>query len=124
MPLEAGRGTKKKGRYYRSWLTLLRAATVSTRLKDHSPAAFDQEEPRTLFFKLRMPVVNVDDLVRLQRNADDIRNVRATPPPRARDEDIKVFYMYSNPTDFGKIDMYFSTRGKYPQSEEEKRRKN
>jgi hypothetical protein len=28
-----------------------------------------------------MPVVNVDDLVRLQRKADDIRNVRATPPP-------------------------------------------
>jgi hypothetical protein len=26
-----------------------------------------------------MPVVNVDDLVRLQRKADDIRNVRATP---------------------------------------------
>jgi hypothetical protein len=27
---------------------------------------------------IKMPVVNVDDLVRLQRKADDIRNVRTS----------------------------------------------
>jgi hypothetical protein len=31
---------------------------------------------------LKMPVVNVDDLVRLQRKPEDIRNVSAPPNPR------------------------------------------
>lgn len=52
-----------------------------------------------------MPVVNVDDLVRLQRKPEDIRNVSCAPPSH-----YLMSRAYSSP---GILDLHLSPRRKF-----------